>query len=93
MGYCAKGMKIFWVNVDMPTKTCIMHTDECIYTKGMRETKLKGIGVLKRDGGVRHFCTDRGLLQTGVGTTRLWRSQRYMPVTTASIDYFANTSP
>jgi len=24
---------------------------------------------------------------------RLWRSQRYMPVTTVSIDYFANTSP
>ena len=57
MGYCTKEMKMFWINVDIPRKTCIMHTDDCIYTKRMRETKLKGLGVLKRDGGWLSFGT------------------------------------
>ena len=74
MGYCAKEMKMFWVSVDIPTKTCIMHTDDCIYTKRMRETKLKGVGVLKRDGGWLSFGT---FLQTEDYCKREWEPRSY----------------
>lgn len=40
-----------WVNVDKPTKTCTKHVSGCTYEIGKRETKYKGIGNLKRDGG------------------------------------------
>jgi len=48
---------MFWVNIDIPTKTCTMHTGDCIDTKRRRETKLKGVGLLKRDGGCLSFGT------------------------------------
>ena len=48
---------MFWVNIDTPTKTCTMHTADCISTKTKRETKLKGVGLLKRDGGWLSFGT------------------------------------
>lgn len=52
-----KETKMFWVNIDTPAKTCTMHTSECVDVKRKRETKLKGIGLLKRDGGWLSFGT------------------------------------
>ncbi len=62
------------VNVDIPQKTCIMHTDDCIYTKRMHETKLKGIGVLKRNGGWLLFGT---FVQTEDYCKREWEPRGY----------------
>jgi len=41
----------FWVNVDKPTKKCIIHREGCRYEQAKTETPLKGIGELKDDGG------------------------------------------
>jgi hypothetical protein len=48
---------MFWVNIDTTTKTCTMHTADCINAKTKSETKLKGVGLLKRDGGWLSFGT------------------------------------
>jgi len=40
-----------WVNVDIPTKKCVIHTEQCNYAKRKTETRFKGIEELKRDGG------------------------------------------
>jgi len=42
---------MFWVNVDKPTKRCIIHREGCRYEQAKDETLLKGIDELKRDGG------------------------------------------
>ena len=41
----------FWVNVDKPTKRCVIHREECRYEQAKSGTPLKGINELKRDGG------------------------------------------
>ncbi len=65
---------MFWVNVDIPSKTCTMHTTECIHTKNRRETKLKGLGVLKSDGGWLSFGT---FVQTEDYCKREWEPKGY----------------
>lgn len=40
-----------WVNVDKPTKNCTIHGSNCIFVLRKRETKYKGLGKIKRDGG------------------------------------------
>ena len=44
----------FWVNVDKPTKRCVVHREGCRYEQDKSETSLKGINELKCDGG--WFC-------------------------------------
>lgn len=45
-----------WVNVDKPTKRCVIHADpECIYVIRKGETPFKGVGEIKRDGGWLKF--------------------------------------
>lgn len=41
----------FWLNVDTPTKRCVLHRAGCPYAQAKAETPYKGIGHLKRDGG------------------------------------------
>lgn len=45
---------MFWVNVDKPTKKCVIHKEGCKYEQNKVETLFKGINELKRDGG--WFC-------------------------------------
>ena len=54
-----KHMKTYWINVDKPTRKCVVHSETCIYARGKRETPLKGIGKLKRDGGWMPFQSPR----------------------------------
>jgi hypothetical protein len=49
---------MFWVNVDKPTKKCTIHKKNCTYVVKQRETTLKGIGKLKKDGGWFDFKTN-----------------------------------
>ena len=50
--------KIAWVNIDKPTKKCTLHTDcNCQYVINMKETPLKGIESMKRDGGWYSFIS------------------------------------
>jgi hypothetical protein len=39
-----------FINIDIPTKKFTIH-HQCAYTKKLKETPLKGVGQLKRDGG------------------------------------------
>lgn len=47
--------RAYWMNVDKPTKTCVLHIEGCLYEKQKKETKWKGVGSLKRDGGWLRF--------------------------------------
>ena len=47
----------FWVNVDKPTKSCVVHREGCRYEQDKSETPLKGINELKRDGGWLFFAS------------------------------------
>lgn len=47
----------YWLNVDKPTKKCTMHVEGCIFELEKRETPLKGIGRIKRDGGWFSFSS------------------------------------
>jgi hypothetical protein len=40
-----------FINIDIPTKKFTIH-HQCVYTNKMKETSFKGIGQLKRDGGL-----------------------------------------
>lgn len=43
---------MIWVNVDKPTKRCVIHSKaNCIFVKKKKTTTYKGVGILKRDGG------------------------------------------
>ncbi|ODA39420.1 hypothetical protein [Desulfosporosinus sp. BG] len=43
---------MIWLDVDKPTHKCTLHTDgSCTYWQKKRETKFKGLGKLKYDGG------------------------------------------
>jgi hypothetical protein len=39
-----------WINIDIPTKKFTLHK-QCGYTEKIKETALKGVGSLKKDGG------------------------------------------
>ena len=45
-----------WVNIDIPTKRCTIHSETCIHVQNRRETKYKSVNKLKRDGGLAFFC-------------------------------------
>jgi hypothetical protein len=52
-----------WLNIDIPTRRCILHTDYgCPYWKKKKETQYKGLGNLKRDGGWMSFTDTREAL-------------------------------
>jgi len=40
-----------WMNIDIPTRRNIIHSDTCVYVLNKKQTPLKGIGRLRRDGG------------------------------------------
>lgn len=45
---------MFWVNIDKPTKKCVIHREECPWVdwvKNEARPEFKGIEELKRDGG------------------------------------------
>ena len=48
-------MKTYWINVDKPTRRCVVHSEICVYSRKKRETPLKGIERMKRDGGWMPF--------------------------------------
>ena len=41
----------YWVDADVPTSACVLHTEDCELAKGDLRTGLKGVGELFRDGG------------------------------------------
>lgn len=47
----------YWLNVDFPTKISKLHKSRCVHEQNKKETSLKGIGKLKRDGGWLYFET------------------------------------
>ncbi len=47
---------MFWVNIDKPTKTCVIHKEGCRYILS-EETPYKGIERLKCDGGWFSFVS------------------------------------
>ena len=49
----------FWLNVDRPTKRCVLHRPRCTYAVGKHETPFKGIGHVKRDGGWLGFASEQ----------------------------------
>jgi hypothetical protein len=59
---------VIWVNIDLPLKTCTIHTNNCLYINNMKGSLYKGINLLKRDGGwisfenieeANQFCLDQ----------------------------------
>ncbi|MFZ7137857.1 MAG: hypothetical protein ACOWW1_05515 [archaeon] len=44
----------YWVNVDIPTKS-FLHVEGCPFEVNKKETLLKGIAKLKKDGGWLSF--------------------------------------
>ena len=46
-----------WVNLDKPTKRCTIHSTDCRFVLKKQETRHKGLGKLKRDGGWLYFET------------------------------------
>lgn len=43
-----------WVNIDKPTQKCSIHTNpNCSYVINKKNTLYKGVGQLKRDGGMQ----------------------------------------
>ena len=47
---------MIWVNVDIPTKMCTIHTNRnCDYIENKCETPNKGVDELKSDGGWMRF--------------------------------------
>ncbi len=48
----------YWLNVDIPTKKATLHALGCKYEIEKRETPLKGLGHLKRDGGWLGFASE-----------------------------------
>jgi hypothetical protein len=41
----------YWLNVDKPTKKCALHVKGCVFEVEKQESKGKGIGKIKKDGG------------------------------------------
>ena len=50
-------MSTYWMNIDKPWKNCMVHSEVCRYSRGKRETSLKGIGTIRRDGGWMPFIS------------------------------------
>ena len=49
---------IYWLNVDSPTSVAVLHhAGRCRHTQDIGETPLKGVRVLKQDGGWMPFET------------------------------------
>ena len=57
----------YWVNVDIPTRSCKLHVESCEHVAKARPSGFKGVGQLLRDGGwyefagreeVAAYCTD-----------------------------------
>lgn len=44
----------YWLNIDYPTNIVRLHREECRWCKPS-ETPLKGVGVMKQDGGWLSF--------------------------------------
>ncbi len=63
----------FWLNVDTPTKRCVIHRGACGYALAKRETPYKGIGRLKRDGGWLHFAGSDELRALLLNEPRTWK--------------------
>ena len=43
---------MIWLNLDKSTKKCTIHTNiKCRYILNKKETRLKGINTIKKDGG------------------------------------------
>jgi len=57
-----------WVNVDIPWKTCTIHTEPCryvsYYVHGEGKPQFKGIEELKRDGGWFSFHSTKGAVDS-----------------------------
>ena len=43
------------MNIDKPTRRCVVHYEICKYARGKRETPFKGVKRMKRDGGWMPF--------------------------------------
>jgi hypothetical protein len=65
---------MFWLNVDTPHRhTCTLHRENC-WTRPSSETKHKGMGTLKRDGGWLPFATEA---EARAHFARKWRPRGY----------------
>jgi len=51
---------MFWANVDKPTRTCVIHKDEC-WCILRKESPYKGIEKFKPNGGWFQFPSIRGV--------------------------------
>lgn len=45
----------YWLNVDIPTRSCTLHSMGCTYETKKAETPHKGLGRLKEHGGWLSF--------------------------------------
>jgi len=66
---------MFWVNIDKPTKRCVIHRDGCKYEQAKSETPLKGIGELKQDGGWVSFAS---IEEVENYCEREWKAEGYI---------------
>ncbi|MCP3993466.1 MAG: hypothetical protein GY722_00160 [bacterium] len=44
-------MPKYWMNVDHPNKTCVIHTNGCSHVVHRLDAGHKGLDVMSRDGG------------------------------------------
>lgn len=46
----------YWLNVDLPMKRAVLHYADCRHVETRQETRYKGVGEWKRDGGWISFA-------------------------------------
>jgi len=49
----------YWLNVDKPTKKCVLHIRGCVFEVDKQESKRKGVGKTKKDGGWLVFSSKK----------------------------------
>jgi len=47
----------YWLNIDKPTKKCVLHIEGCTYEVEKEATPLKGIEEIKKHGGWLSFSS------------------------------------
>jgi hypothetical protein len=64
----------YWLNIDKPSKKCILHTEGCTYETNKEATPNKGLGEIKRDGGWLSFSSRQ---ETSAYFKHKWASRGY----------------
>jgi hypothetical protein len=64
----------YWLNIDKPTKKCVLHTEECTYVVEKEATPKKGVGEITKDGGWLSFSSRQ---ETSAYFKHKWASRGY----------------